>query len=425
MKITRRLTAVAGIGAVFALTACATGSGAPAETAVAGEDVVLRYGMWNVNQEPTFRAIADAFEDENPGVTVEIELTPISEYWTKLQTSVQGDSAPDVFWMNHLNLPLYASNGVLASLDQTIEAEGVDTSEYPESILTSYQWEDAQYGLPQDLDTIGLWYNKSLFDVAGVEYPTADWTWDDVESAAVALTDPAQGVFGIASSVDSQSNYYNTVYQAGVEVLSADGTSSNWATPEAHAGIDFWRGFIDAGQSPTVAQLAETPAHQLFPSGKLAMYYSGTWNVGPYTDDPALVDIIDVAPLPAGEREGASVNSLVSAVNAKSANVDMAAQFAAFTASETAAQIRIDLQDKAPAFGETWRDWAVNSPFALTELYEESLAAAFPLPATLNTAEWTSIEVDAMTKIFAGEVPVDTGLDQLAVEVDKVLKAAK
>lgn len=419
-----RLSALAGIGALFALTACA-GAPAPEGSAGAQEDVVLRYGMWNVNQEPTFRAIADAFEKANPGVTIEIELTPISEYWTKLQTSIQGESAPDVFWMNHLNLPLYASNGVLAPLDDVIAQEGIDLGEYPEAIMEKYAWEGAQYGLPQDLDTIGLWYSKPLFDAAGLAYPTAEWTWADVEVAAAALTDPAQGVFGIASSVDSQSNYYNTVYQAGVEVLSGDGLRSNWDTPEAEEGIAFWRQFIEAGQSPTVAQLAETPAHQLFPSGKLAMYYSGTWNVGPYTDDPALASTVDVAPLPAGAREGVSVNSLVSAVNAKSAHGDVAARFAAFTASEEAAKIRIERQDKAPAFGEMWREWADNSPFALTELYDESLAAAFALPATLNTAEWTSIEVDAMTRIFGGEVPLPEGLSQLTVDVDAVLATGR
>ncbi|WP_182255780.1 ABC transporter substrate-binding protein [Microbacterium esteraromaticum] len=420
MKGIHRLSAIAGIGALFALTACAGGTvkgGDPNGS----DEIVLRYGMWNVNQEPTFRAMADAFEKANPGVTIEIELTPISEYWTKLQTSLQGDSAPDVFWMNHLNLPLYASNGVLAPLDDVIEAESIDLGEYPESIVEKYTWDGAQYGLPQDLDTIGLWYNKQLFDAAGLAYPTAEWTWDDVKTAAAALTDPANGVFGIAASVDSQSNYYNTVYQAGTEALSADGSSSNWDTAEAKAGIEFWRQFIEAGHSPGVAQLAETPAHQLFPSGKLAMYYSGTWNVGPYTDDAALASIVDVAPLPAGAREGVSVNSLVSAVNAKSPNLEMAARFAAFTASEQAAQIRIDVQDKAPAFGDKWRDWAEGSPFALTELYEESLGAAFALPATLNTPKWTSLEVDAMTKILGGEVPLDAGLAQLTSDIDAVL----
>lgn len=418
MKVIRRLGAVAGIGALFALTAC---TGGPTQGGGAQEDVVLRYGMWNVNQEPTFRAIADAFEKENPGVTIEIELTPVSEYWTKLQTSVQGESAPDVFWMNHLNLPLYASNGVIAPLDDVIKAEKVDLDDYPASILEKYTWDGARYGLPQDLDTIGLWYNKKLFDAAGVEYPTADWTWDDVKTAAAALTDTAQGVFGIASSIDSQSNYYNTVYQAGTEIISDDGKSSNWDTAEAKAGIEFWRQFIEAGHSPNVAQLAETPAHQLFPSGKLAMYYSGTWNVGPFTDDAALASTVDVAPLPAGEREGASVNSLVSAVNAKSPNVEVAARFAAFTASEQAADIRVEQQDKAPAYGEKWRDWAANSPFALGELYEESLAAGFAMPATLNTAEWTGIEVDTMTRILGGEASLDEGLSKLAADVDAIL----
>ncbi|WP_193312776.1 ABC transporter substrate-binding protein [Georgenia subflava] len=413
------------------LTACSGGAGAsPGGSATsAGSDendpVTLVYGMWNVNQEPTFRAMADAFEDEHPNVTVEIELTPVSEYWTKLQTAVQGGSAPDVFWMNHLQLPLYATNGVVTPIDDLIASAGIDTSQYPETSLGLYTFDGAQYGLPQDLDTIGLWYNKDLFDAAGLEYPDADWTWDDVETAAAELTDADNGVFGIASSLDSQSNYYNTIWQAGGEILNEDDTASGWDTEANRAGIEYWTNFIDQGYSPTLAQLSETTADQMFPSGKLAMYYSGTWNVGPYTDDPAIAEMADVAPLPAGEQEAVVVGSLTSVVNAESANPEVAAEFAAFVASETAARIRVEMQDKAPAYGELWREWAASSPFALETLMEESLAASHQLPASLNTAEWTNVELDTLTQIYSGQLDLEDGLTGLKAEVDDILADAK
>jgi multiple sugar transport system substrate-binding protein len=436
---TRKLVVV-GTALMLASTLAACGSGASADseptssnsdsTAEASEsiadmgDIDLTYWMWNASQEPTFREMADQFEEKYPNVTVNIELTPVSEYWTKLQTAVQGGDAPDVFWMNHLNLPLYADNGIVAPIDDALKPSGLSIDDYPDTVGL-YNYNGAQYGLPQDLDTGGMWYNKQLFDEAGLDYPTADWTWDDVKSAAEVLTDESAGVYAIASSVDSQSNYYPTIWQAGGEILNEDLTSSGWDTPENKAGLEYWLDFIEAGQSPTVAQLAETPADQLFPSGKLAMYYSGTWNVAPYSKDPAIAEMVDVAPYPAGIEEATFLGSLTSAVNAKSPNLAAAKAFSLWTAGPEAAKIRVERQDKAPAHGDAWRDWAANSPFDLEGLYAENLETGRRLPASKNTPAWTKVEVDTVTQILAGQLPIDEGLAVIKEGTDKALAEEK
>lgn len=71
-------------------------------------DVTLRYGIWDDNQKAALREIADKFEEENPGIKVEIEVTPWKDYWTTLETSATGGSAPDVFWMNAPHFAMYA-----------------------------------------------------------------------------------------------------------------------------------------------------------------------------------------------------------------------------------------------------------------------------------------------------------------------------
>lgn len=414
----RQIAGLAFVGAVLVVTASCSDS---STSDSGGGDVTLTFGMWNKDQESTFREIADEFERQHPEVTVEIELTPVGEYWTKLQTAVQGGSAPDVFWMNGPQLPLYASNEIISPLDEVIEAQGIDLDSYPDSSMSLFEYEGNQYGLPQDADAVGLWYNKELFDAKALDYPDATWTWEDVQSAAAALTDPANGVYGIASSLDSQSNYYNTVWQAGGEIISEDGESSGWASPENAIGIKFWTDLIDAGFSPTLGQLTETPASQLFPSGKVAMHYSGTWNAGAYAEDDALAQKIDVAPLPGGAEAAVAVNSLTSVVNAASDSPEKAAEFAAFVASEEAADIRIAAQDKAPAYGEKWREWAADSPFQIETVMEYSLEHGRPLPSTLNTAEWTAAEVDTLTQIYAGQLELEAGLQQLASTVDALL----
>lgn len=153
----------ASAAAVLALSACS--SSATGESS--GGDVTLSYAIWDENQKPAMEDIAAAYTEEHPNVTIEIQVTPYKEYFTKLQTAVTGGSAADVFWMNGPNFQLYASNGQLAPLDD------VDAADYPQGLVDLYTYEDALYGAPKDFDTVALWYNKALFDAAGVEYPSA------------------------------------------------------------------------------------------------------------------------------------------------------------------------------------------------------------------------------------------------------------
>ncbi|WP_235045220.1 extracellular solute-binding protein, partial [Microbacterium maritypicum] len=81
--------------------------------------------------------IAAAFTKENPNVTIDIQVTPYKEYFTKLQTAASGGSAADVFWMNGPNFQLYASNGQLAPLDDG----GIDAADYPQGLIDLYTYD--------------------------------------------------------------------------------------------------------------------------------------------------------------------------------------------------------------------------------------------------------------------------------------------
>ncbi len=112
--------------------------------------------------------LATAFTQENPNITIDVQLTPWETYWTKMKAAATGGAAPDVFWMNGPNYQLYATNGVLAPLDEKIAEDKVDLSAYPKALVDLYTVDGKHYGLPKDFDTVGLWYNKELFDAAGV-----------------------------------------------------------------------------------------------------------------------------------------------------------------------------------------------------------------------------------------------------------------
>lgn len=122
---------------------------------------------------------------------------------------------PDVFWMHSNNSQMYMKNNKLLKLDDYIEkSDKVDMSNYMSEITELYTYDGSYYAVPKDYDTIALWYNKKMFDDAGLEYPNENWTWDDLYEAAKKLTTGDKYGFCMNTSND-QDTYYNMVYSMG------------------------------------------------------------------------------------------------------------------------------------------------------------------------------------------------------------------
>ncbi|MCD2440713.1 sugar ABC transporter substrate-binding protein [Agromyces sp. SYSU K20354] len=416
--IARRGAAALAVAATAALAMSACSSSG--SSGGGGEDVTITYGIWDENQQPAMEDIAAAFTAEHPNVTVDIQLTPYKEYFTKLQTSVSGGAAPDVFWMNGPNFQLYASNGVIAPLDD----QGIETADYPQGLIDLYTFDGKLYGAPKDFDTVALWYNKELFDAAGVAYPEAGWTWEDLKAAAAKLTDPAKGQFGIAASQYGQENFYNSIAQSGGEVISADGAQTGYDTPEALEGIELWTDLIAAGASPTAQQMTDTNPEDFFLSGKVAMFQNGSWAAVAYADNADIAEKVDVAPLPAGEDGNQSViHGIGNVANAKSDNLDIAKQFAAFASSEQAAEIQAETGTVIPAFTGTQQAWVDALPQYDLQVYIDALETAVAYPISKNTSAWTSIESEVLSQVWAGSVSPKDGLQQLAEQMQAALDA--
>lgn len=90
----------------------------------------LSFGIWDENQRPAMEALVKAYEEENPNVDISIQLTPYKggEYWTKLEASAAGGTAPDVFWLNVLHLDSYVEGGILADLTDAIGQSDIPQS---------------------------------------------------------------------------------------------------------------------------------------------------------------------------------------------------------------------------------------------------------------------------------------------------------
>ena len=210
MKL-KRVVALALAGVmVFSLGACGGGGNeGGGESGGGGGDLSVM--IWDTYQEAGLKEILADFTEET-GIGAEIQVVPWNEYWTLLEAGAQGGDMPDVFWMHSNESERYMSNDMLLDLtDKIAESDLVDMSKYPEDIKNLYTYEDKVYAVPKDVDTIALWYNKTMFDEAGIDVPT---TMEEVVAAAKEVKD-ATGNYGFTFHSDYPWYIMALMYNSG------------------------------------------------------------------------------------------------------------------------------------------------------------------------------------------------------------------
>lgn len=385
----------------------------------------LNYGIWDNVQQPAMEEIIDAFNEEYPNIEVSITTAPFDQYFTRLQTQAGSGEMPDVLWMNGPNVQLYASEGMLMPLSELLEAGDIDPGNYPGAMNELYTMEGEQYAVPKDFDTIGLWYNKRLFDEAGVEYPSDGWTWDDFRSAAKTISDELgdQGVYGFAGGVANQALVYPAIMQAGGEIISEDGTTSGYDSSEARQAFQMLADMVEDGSSPSVATTTDTEYYELFSSERAAMAWDGNWRVATYADSPAMENI-QVTHLPREQRQATPIHGIGNAVAANTSEPEAAAAFLAFLGGEQAAIIQAEMGTANPAFTGSQDAYIASVPeFDLQVFIDAAEEYAIQYPVSLNTAAWLNEESEYFPALISGEMTVDEGTSALAEAMNAHLEA--
>ena len=412
-----RLRRIAALTASLTLAASAAACSSSSSTSSGGGKVTLSYAIWDQTQEPAMKQIVAAFEKQNPNISVDIQLTPYADYFTKLQTAASAGSAPDVFWMNGPNFQLYASNGQLMSL----AGLPITTADYPSSMVSLYKYDGTQYGVPKDFDTVGLWYNKAIFKAAGVALPTANWTWADFDTAAAKLTDKAKGIYAVGATLEGQENYYDTIFQAGGTVISADGKSSGYDSAASISGLEFWTNLIAKGESPSLAQMNDTAPINMFESGKLAMFWGGSWDANAFAQNANTKTNVDVTVLPEGVKRATVIHGLANVIYAKTPHAQQAEKFVEYLGSQQAADIEADTGTVIPAYNNTQQAWVKAYPQYDLQSFLDELAYAVPYPISKDTAAWNTLESNLLPKAWDLSESVPTVAAQLSSQMNQAL----
>lgn len=264
-----------------ALAGCGGGGGKSEEASSDGGDSgVLDVKIWDSTQQEGIQTICDEWS-ETSGIEAKVEVVTWDDYWTLLEAGASGGTMPDVFWMHSNNIQKYMDAELLLNLNDYIDGdENIDMTNYYEDIVELYTNDDGiHYAIPKDYDTVALWYNKTLFDEANLEYPTNDWTWEDMYEAGKALTKEDGSQYGMGENTDrNQEFYYNVIYSYGGYVINEDHTESGMADPKTIEAMEMVGKMVQDCMPPQ-SILAENGEIDLFTSGVCAMRLFGSWRV--------------------------------------------------------------------------------------------------------------------------------------------------
>lgn len=232
-----------------------------------------------------------AFEAEHPNIQVEVETAPFDDYFTRLQALIAGGEAPDVFELNYENFVSYAARDVLLNLEPLAQNDDAFSADiFYQRAYDAFKYEGEQQALPATFSTVVLYYNKDLFDQAGVDYPTEEWTWDDALAAAEEIADPDAGTWGLYSPIQFW-EFYKKAAQNECQFFNEEGTEATLDDPACVEALETMLSFVEAGVMPGEEDLAGMSGDDLFSAGQLAMDVTGIWMFAAFAEAPFAWDI--------------------------------------------------------------------------------------------------------------------------------------
>lgn len=411
--------AALAVTAALVLTGCG-GSTAPAaeDTLDPDEEVTLTVSVWNYDQTPEFKALFDAFEAEHPNITIEPVDILADDYPEKVTTMLSGGDTTDVITMkNAIDYARYATRGQLQDVSDLAEGFGDDLAG-----LDTFDTDGAYYALPYRQDFWVLYYNKDLFDAAGLDYPD-NITWDEYADYAKQLTDASgsQKVYG------SYQHYWRSVVQAiAAAQTGGDLLSGDYGFMKDQYDLALKLQSEGSALDYATAKTQQISYRTMFETGQAAMLPMGTWYIAGIKqaiDEGKSTVNWGVAQMPQID-DGGDITTFGSptafAVNKNAKNSAAAKLFLDFAAGEEGAKA-IAAIGVVPAFSSD----AVTEAFTALPTDELSVKAfggekevVIEMPVSDITADVSTILDQEHDLVMVGEKSVEDGIAEMENRVN-------
>lgn len=389
---------------------------------------VIRFATWDSEEAlETQKEIAKKFEELNPGIKVQVEAYG-DGYDQKMAAGFGAKNAPDVMYM--WDFPTYKDSlePLNTYMDGDEDFDALIKDLYP-GILNYSTIDENVYGLPVGYTSHVMYYNKQLFDQAGVEYPTSDWTWDELREKAKKISALDETIYGFAVSTQPDPyDFEQFLWTNGAAYIAPDGSSVDGYL-NAEGTIKTMQFFADMIKEGS-AWGAQDSVSKAFRGGNVAIQESGIWPLGRHKEAIG-EENLGVVGLPRSDKNtpaSSVINSSAICMAKDSKQKDLAWEFIKFYTSEEAVKMRAEidlpvLQSVADELGYTTD--AIYAPF-----YEMLETAEGHTPSFLLHPDYSKISehvYNAIEKTFVdtinGEkVDVKEIFDNTVSECDKYFK---
>ena len=402
------------VSLILALAAALSLTGA----AFAEEPVTITYATFSASgaQEETLKKMVEVFEEKNPDIKVDVQLTGYDDYFTKLATTVGGGNPPDVFEMNMENFLAYMLRGACADLTGL-----VDPASYSEGTLSAVSSDGKLYAVPMSFSTCVLFYNKALFDQAGIDYPDDTWTWTEAQAAAEKIRALGDDIWGYYQPI-SYNEFYKSVKGNGGSLLNEDYTAFTVNTPENVAVLEAMLARVRGEDRvmPNAEDMAGRGDWDLFSEGKLGMLVSGIWGFQTFTDQ---CDFDwDITVEPGFKDKSTFFFANVNCVSTESDKQEAAARFVdAMGSDPDIVQLRLDASWELPTIADQTKltQYLEVTPPDNREAVFDSMDYAVAPPALLEQGAASEIIGNVLGTLETNDMTAQEALDEIQAQLEE------
>jgi multiple sugar transport system substrate-binding protein len=261
------------------------------DSSASGEPVEITF--WHgQTQGPAelLQDMIDEFNDSQDGVVVSKDSGGVNSdrMLQKVTAGLQADNYPDIAYIYGSDLANLAGGDQLLDLTEAIENGDINWDRFVEAGKSAVTVDDRPRAVPAFIDNLAVVYNKKIFDEAGIDYPTDDWTWEDFLATAAELNDPDAGIagFGWPGTGDEDTTWriWPLIWQQGGEIVSEDGESVGFDDGSGLAALEVVEQAASDGSVYIDSTAGSERMQQLFASGKMAMNVAGPYTLPEYVD---------------------------------------------------------------------------------------------------------------------------------------------
>ncbi len=407
----------------------------PTDTVPSTESAAITFSVFgDPAEKEAYETLVTEFEKVHPEIDVTLSHIPgQGDYQSKLAADFAAGTSPDVSLMNHRRIGPLVANGQLEQVGPYLDASDVvEPADYYDIALDAFRWQGTVTCIPQNISSLVVYYNTDLFDAAGLEYPTADWTWDEFIATAQALTQDNDGdgvteQYGLGTDVSFFRITPFIIQNQGAVVddinMPTRLTMNRQVSIEALQWVVDWQ--VEHHIVPNREEEASQDSESRFIADTTAMYLNSRRAVPTYREIEAFN--WDVAPLPMGVQKASLLHSDGFCMSAATANKDAAWTFIEYANSVEGQTILAATGRTVPSLREVAESPAFLNPDlkpASNQVFLDVIPYITRVPTTSTWGDVEKTATEEFERAFYGDISAEEAANNMVIRTEEYFNLA-